>query len=277
MKIEKSVYPFTMPRRPKSGGKTVLTVDWDYFFHIPNTRTEAVTYDTDKRLEAALFTWGVGAGEFFEVEVWQTRAAAFFSQGWELPQVNQEWRSFWNRFNFSVDARAWYGDCHALMMMPKIVKGTSKVLNFDAHHDAGYRENYWEWQHYDWQDKNGAFLECWAMVYHLGGVEVITYYPHWGAYKMETDPYPIAPIQRLVDSVYAYPTFPDLIDEVLIVRSSPWVAPWCDADFMRFVKLCPVKPVLVGELPKRRFSLKDARRDAKIFQELERTYGQSIF
>jgi hypothetical protein len=82
----------------------ILSVDWDFFFPVPNA---------DPQLWA-LYDWQQGENPFFSSGfVWVTRATGFTMNGLPLPGTTGEEQTFWSRFRFKEDCWLWVAESHS--------------------------------------------------------------------------------------------------------------------------------------------------------------------
>jgi hypothetical protein len=210
-------------------GKRVLSVDWDYFFPVKTT-------DKD---EWMLYDWGAREAPFFIDQIWATREAAFLRAGKPLPMTSGEEKGFWKRFKFSSDAKLFISESHVHMCHADVweeIGFGANILNFDAHHDAGYKDADMTTPF----TKDGA-IHCgnWVIPHSLlGGNKTSLVYPNWKKDAFKQEPKPTLTLKRKFDDGkdYSKP-----FDVVFVCRSGAWVPPWVDDDFRKFVAACPVK------------------------------------
>jgi hypothetical protein len=221
----------------------LLTVDWDAFnvrlFEAdPETRTE------EERKQLGLYDWGHRESLFFIHGVWLTRAAGFLRNGLALPGTTGEEGAFWARCAIAPDAKLYYSESHLTASHPRIREGVTEVVNFDAHHDAGYRrskltEDQPRWQHPEPPDLPDH-LDCgnWAYRYLLEDVPYRVLYPRWrggGAEGAEVEP-DWRTVERVVDGggeITSQSGAP--FAKVHVCRSGAWVPPWNDRLFRAFL------------------------------------------
>ena len=209
-------------RTPKT--RTVLSVDFDFFFPTPEPEEPNAIF---------LFDWGHSEDRaIFYNAIWPPRAAAFLREGLELPGTSGEEANFWDRFTFSDNATLYSAESHSCIV-PHL-PGTEfvlNVLNYDAHHDAGYNRG---------KFKRGHRLTCdnWAAHLAADGVNVKTIYPAWKPHAFQEEPSPRVTIERCIDDGAAVKA---VIDAVFVCRSGVWVPPWLDGDFCDFMARCPVQ------------------------------------
>lgn len=203
----------------------LLTVDWDYFFPMPNP-------DSDESF--MLYDWAQSESEFLIRHIWESRAQGFVMNGLPLPRV-EGWSGFWNQFKIADDATLYMGESHLFAIDPEVREDIDEVWLFDAHHDAGYRgdesilrdgEERWE-------------CENWMVWYDLIGADLHVRYPEWRAWALDREPEPMATLDRQVVSETNMPD--DVVfDRIYVCRSGAWVPPWCDAEFNAWAEETPV-------------------------------------
>jgi hypothetical protein len=165
--------------------------------------------------------------------IWTSRAAALIASGKGLPGTTGEDLTFWDRFTFSPGAKLYVADSHARAWTPRVRNRVTEVVNYDAHHDAGYHG-----------DKTGflaygaASCDDWVLAYTGDCIPVSVVYPRWRDWAMTAEPEPPVPVPRRVDDGTPDPV---PFDRVFLCRSGAWVPPWADAAFYAFLAACPVK------------------------------------
>ena len=200
----------------------LLSIDWDFFFPIPS-RDPMFLYDWGHR-EAPLF---LGS------HMWVMRDAAFRVAGIPRPDVNNEWRTFWDTVRIAPDAELYFGESHAWAADPDVAEGVTEVWSFDAHHDGGY----------DRITTNQAFetgefrCDTWMILYGQMGAKLQMRYPKWRTKSDEGKPFmPFYMNRKKIMPGEKMPVF----DRVFVCRSGAWVPPWCDPKYSEFLSLCPV-------------------------------------
>lgn len=218
--------------------KTLLSIDWDFFFPIPEHDPNCL-YDWGHREDQNLF-YGL---------IWSIRAADFLRFRRELPATSGEEKDFWNRFHFKQDATLFYAESHSLIL--QVIKNTTHILNFDAHHDAGYSNG---------KKKQEQGCDNWVLYLpHKNTVRVI--YPSWKFYAFKAEPATQGKVKRIIDDGKP---IPDEVDTVFVCRSGAWVPGWLDDDFDNFLDNCPVRRhIQVGKLVERKWDDNDARQMSK--------------
>lgn len=250
----------------------LLVVDWDYFF--PNPM--AAGCDTLPR-DVFLYDWQPRENLYMIHGIWSTRAAGFMVHGLELPVV-KGFEGFWDRFTFSDEAIALYGDSnlwacnlHPYPLVEDAVEGEpwEKVTLFDAHHDCGYKGTYEKWAA---QDKVNC--ENWMLVHHQRGSALEVVHPPWRQKVDGIESGPLIPVERRIDTGGPVE---DVFDAVYICRSGAWVPPWCDEQFTEFVDALGEREgiAMVVEHPSNEWNhpredvMDEARRDVARMKALE--------
>jgi hypothetical protein len=203
--------------------KRLLSVDWDYFFPIPNSDDETwLLYDWGHK-EAPLFMGSM---------LWYSRDALFQARGLSRPTVNDQWKTFWSRVEIDPQAEMVFGESHSWAAAQEIAEDVTEVWSFDAHHDLGYNLH-------DLEDAVQGSYTCgtWLVHYVKNGAKVHVRYPEWKDPEEDGRP-KIGQLHDLAtyDPLERLPIF----DRVFVCRSGAWVPPWCDEDYVTFVHDCPV-------------------------------------
>lgn len=240
--------------------KNLLVIDWDYFFPVD-------PYGKNWQL----FDWGHSEGfSFMQNHIWTIRAADFDRAGVARPQVNDEWRDFWERFTFHEDTVLFYADSNS-QAYHEDVRGEgpyAQVWLYDAHHDSGYETPIEE------IIKSGKLsCEDWMVGYRLTQqAELHVRYPRWKAWAMEAEPEPIVPVDRQVDDFGPNPLE---FHTVMVCRSSAWVPPWGDGKFWDFITDAPVNEIYsLGSAEEPRvWSEDDVTQHAETIRQLEQGLG----
>lgn len=204
----------------------VLSVDWDYFF--------PCTY---------AFDWG-SRETLFNIETfWTVRAynkMLFDEQGRMMRREKapyaidafrprEDWRSFWETYcrispSKLVVAESHYTIAEVLNLLAQQMKGASfRVVNFDAHHDAGYQ-------------KGKPVVDCdnWAQKV----ASITDYTLVYPAYREGYNPQP-DPIREPDRTLYGPPDPSDLPSIYLlcfVCRSGAWTPPWSDDKWIEFIE-----------------------------------------
>lgn len=203
--------------------RDMLSVDWDFFFNVPEI------YELD---------WGHDEGfhPALQEMLWKHRASNFQLVGDPLPMTSGDEVGFWDRFRFTKDARLFIADSHMHAVDTRVhTMSVRRVWNYDAHHDAGYRS-------LDRLMKDG-YVDCsdWMAYYQLCGAKCHVVYPSWRAdhhLKASTQ----VPVSLHRDGAYSAPRVP--FSTVFVCRSSSWVPPWLDLKFVEFLSECPIKDIV---------------------------------
>jgi hypothetical protein len=121
--------------------------------------------------------------------------------GLPLPGTSGDEVGFWDRFNIGKETALFLADSHLRIQLPKVSESVTEVVNFDAHHDAGYGISF-----VDWVARKYVTCADWAIVYQLAGAEVKTVYPSWKPWAMTAESDPVLSgdddchaVQRVVD------------------------------------------------------------------------------
>ncbi|MGP2440941.1 hypothetical protein [Streptomyces sp. JW3] len=212
----------------------LLVIDWDFFFPTPAAGGPRSVHDH-------LLTWPVVEDEFHTEPIWEARYRDFHKAGIELPRV-QGWSGFWNRFVFSAGAHMLYGDSNvwAGLLWPSDIGSLDgswdSVHLFDAHHDAGYRNNHASFE--AWKTSgDGIRCETWMLAHHWAGAELYVHFPAWRQSLDRPREEPLVPVTMTIDDGAVQKTIFDL---VYVCRSGAWVPPWCDDSFTSFLRTCPL-------------------------------------
>lgn len=211
----------------------LLVIDFDFFFPEPDPATDAM----------GLYDWGRRESVLAIEVLWQSRAAAFLRRDMELPGLTGEQHGFWNRFNFTPDARLFAAESNAcaantaltnLFGYPDNGVAPDEVWLYDAHHDAGYRPDI---DIHALLDKGMYSCEDWMFLWHALGSKLNVRYPSWKDYAFDVEPDPIIPVDRQFD---ATDNGPDVeFDAVFLCRSGAWVPSWLDGEFFQFLADAP--------------------------------------
>lgn len=236
----------------------LLSVDWDYFFPNPN--------DTDPIGEEwPLYDWGSVESLPYITMLWEGRATAFVRNGLELPMA-QGWEQFWNRFRFRRGTKLYVSESHsAIVGLLSEFKGkkNSEVFNFDAHHDAGYRQE--TLKQINAKLKIGRVsCEDWVWWFIANRIDVRTIYPAWKSLKAEKPP--AWPILRTNDDGEPIETN---FGAVFLCRSGAWMPSWTDDQFGEFVNSFPGPVAYLEPKPlERTFSMEEVERETTMLEEL---------
>lgn len=187
-----------------------------------------------------LFDWGFSEsnGKSIMDFLWVDRAATFLLRGVDMPVVNDEWRTFWDRFDLSDNPPLFVGDSH--MWAGHEVVATQgdweEVVSFDAHHDLGYNGKEFETS----PGQYSVTCENWLRFYaEVVGAMTTVVYPDWKikAFALEESfDAKSSVICRMFNAKFNRRLKPDL---VFVARSGTWVPPWCDKQFKDFVRMYP--------------------------------------
>lgn len=232
----------------------LLSIDFDYFFPRPPEGTaEAFQF----------YDWSHAETMLYIEAVWPMRAATFLNQGRPLPQVNDDWKTFWSRFDFAPHAKLFYGESHAKGAHPEVTERIDgQVWVYDAHHDCGYfatdsvaaAQRAKEWMAGRWR------ADDWLVYYglRLGPSHLHVRYPthRSAAFTEEPTPYFSTLDRAFDDGAHNRVRF----HRVYLCRSGAWVPPWSDTAFDALVAAFPAKGATVDlGTVKRKFTLADAQ------------------
>lgn len=216
-----------------SDHKTLLVVDWDFFFPV-------VEHPAQDRFpgEWMLYDWGHSESIMFIEATWHVRALSFLQSGASLPTTNGQEHLFWDRFDIDDSSELYVSESNALAADVNVSEGVGEVLLFDAHHDAGYNGGNDDSDALD-VVRNGRYTcENWMFLYWALGADLNVYYPTWRSRAFEIEPTPWVPVNREHDDGLS--RVKQKIDRVFICRSGAWVPPWLDKSFLDFVSACPL-------------------------------------
>jgi hypothetical protein len=198
------------------------------FFPVPNADPELW----------ALYDWSHGENQFLSGGfVWATRALGFLANGLPLPGMTGEEETFWSRFRFKEEC--WLGVAESHGKIADLIGRGDTVVNYDAHHDAGYGKKLQDFQ-VSCEDWAHYAVEC-----RKAKVKVV--YPSW---KRTARCFPekqpdCKRVKREVDDGAA-----DLepFDAVFVCRSGAWVPAWLDDQFEAFVKQAGLRIVPLQDI-----------------------------
>lgn len=249
----------------------LLVVDFDFFFPEPES-------DPD-----FMYDWGHKESPLFIEMLWNNRAAAFVSNGLDLPTTTGEEDYFWDRFKFSKDARLFVSESNAQAASPHITDFLSNcpdplirsVWLYDAHHDCGYQGPDMDVEKLL---EDGRFsCENWMILYKALGAKLHVRYPSWKPWAMEAEPVPPIKVDRQVDVVGDNNPDDVVFDAVFLCRSGAWVPTWCDEQFFSFLHDAPMQSfmdLLADHYPlkTRPFDMKHVHEEIELWKTLrERT------
>lgn len=240
--------------------KNLLVIDWDFFFPMPLVGS----LERD-----ALYDWGHAETGLFVDKVWPLRAAEFYRQDLELPTVNTDWETFWDRFDIDPDAILYTDESNSGAVNTTVTADvTGDVWLYDAHHDCGYtfdlggleRWTKGEWSCEDWMVFYGRMLGT----SHLH-VRYPTHRPN--AFTEEPIPY-FEKIKMGLDRKFDDPDeLTPIFHSVFVCRSGAWVPPWCDDEHEQFVADAPVSRIVELRHYEREFNQRQAREVAAFLKK----------
>jgi hypothetical protein len=222
----------------------LLSIDWDYFFPVPNPIDD----------KEYLYDWSHSETvhpDLMANGIWLIRAAQFVAQKRDLPTTSGEESSFWDRFRFGQAPVLFYADSHSRIYKPEVSHKVREIWNFDAHHDAYESVS-------DVIEHRTVSAQNWATAFRMSNIEIWTYYPQWAGWMMQDKPH--VEVHPQVDPGHH---FRRKFDKVFVCRSGAWTPSWVEDKFWQFIESCPIatKVKLDGMTP-RKFDPAQARRIA---------------
>ena len=214
----------------------LLVVDWDFFFENPLEGKTA-------RMEAEwqLYDWGHNEGlAFMNDAIWGIRAGAFERNGFELPDVDQRWRQFADRFTLHEDAVIKFADSNMWAgSVEEVGAEFDEVWLFDAHHDLYQHKSVDDWLKKG-NDKDGVPVTCedWMFVHAFYGSSLVWRFPDWHELwkdVKDADDLEVAHAVGLDYDVDDWQNVDVEFTDVYVCRSGCWVPPWCDDQFDEFL------------------------------------------
>lgn len=235
----------------------LLAIDFDFFFENPLDGGES------RGGESFLYDWGHQENSFMIEHMWGPRSYGFLRNDLPLPMVNDDWKTFLSRFQFSPDARSYISESNleAGLIDPQHGGAFEQVWLYDAHHDSGYRQQTLK----QWTKRGIISCEDWMMLRYAQGSELHVRYPQWKV-GWDHEPEPSVPVDRKPDDL----TSPDVVfDTVHLCRSGAWVPAWCDVEFFALTTMLPGEVTEVGDYPllPRQFSVEEQRQ--RMTEEME--------
>lgn len=190
-------------RKIASKKEYCLTVDWDFFFE-----------------ENTLWDWGHAESELFHSLVWTFRTQA--EDHTELVnEPNLFWQKIASRYNVNIDT-VYVTDSH--LHAYEIASGYDRLLLIDTHHDV------WEPPREDTK----VYLDCgsWLNSWLNGDTTRVAFFDQSDSGK-KNFPVPDEYKSR-VRETRLHPSAE--ITSLHICRSSCWMPPWFDGEFIQFVE-----------------------------------------
>lgn len=232
-----------MPKAKQRQRGHLLVIDWDFFFENPldGGGMPEQTKGPKGHSVLGLYDWAHREDSMFieTSPMWTIRASAFIDAQLPLPHVNDEWKTFAQRFKFEDNGMLVYADSNrvAAFVAPDDRTTFESVWLYDAHHDCGYGfRSYNEWlRKFNKDGPNGVECEDWMLVHYRNGARLHYRSPAWHeAYAEEP---PKIPRQVTLDHAAAGTREPEDITfaGVVVCRSGAWVPPWCDDDYFAFL------------------------------------------
>lgn len=225
----------------------LLVVDWDYFFVNP---LESKSGDVNKWL---LYDWLHNESQgLYHDWIWGTRAAGFTRNGLELPQMDQRWRKFADRFTLHEDAEILYADSNLWAgSQTEVGDGFDEVWLYDAHHDLYQYKNLQDWHDRVSDDGERFRITCedWMFWHAYQGSRLVWRFPDWHDLWKEVADEDDLDIAKAVKLDYQMDDWEPVWTEfssVFICRSGCWVPPWCDDEFDQFLLTWDRDTVQIG-------------------------------
>lgn len=214
----------------------LLVVDWDYFF--PNPLESGCKPRPGE--DPILYDWGHSESMFMIDDIWGTRIEGFERNGLTVPDVDQRWRKFADRFSIDDDAVIKFAESNTFAGSRGYVGDDfESVWLFDAHHDL--------YQHTsvdDFLKKNtspeGTQISCedWMFWHKSCGSDLVWRFPDWHEIWKEVHEDDDLDIAREVNLDWKVDDWQPVdveFTDVFICRSGAWVPPWCDDEFNEFI------------------------------------------
>jgi len=212
--------------------KSLLVVDWDYFFPNP---IEGARLKKDHSY--GMYDWGHYESTLMIEHIWYSRAFPFIQRDLDLPGVNTRWKKFAERFNLSEDASVLVADSNAHSGDLLDIDGDpfSDVWLFDNHHDSGYKQKTWaEWLAKARTEEGGFQYSCedWMLIHYMQGAQLHWRWPTWNRSSHRSNWPKGVEVDAKVDDLKP---MDEEFDTLFICRSGAWVPPWEDDKFIDFV------------------------------------------
>jgi hypothetical protein len=236
--------------------RVFLSIDWDFFVR-----------------SMGIWDWGHRETPFFMSSfVWMERFASFWAQGIDIreemdPDTHAYPRpdSFWSLlsqmgYDFSECTDISVAESHAaagpvFYQLTREVGVPTYIVNFDAHHDAGYVK----WGELRQSIKAGSCAcDTWvcALMCWLDEVSFRIVLPNWMKEECEISEqvkvihranpkkmwsriavdWFMDPQQQTINSIVSRPGQRLVVDGIFICRSGAWTPPWLDTQFVNFVR-----------------------------------------
>jgi len=227
----------------------LLAIDWDYFFPSPMEGSPTTGHDM-------FFDWGHYENAFMIERVWPHRAVAFVGNDLPLPMVNDEWKSFLSRFQFTDDVVSYYSESNMLAGGLTSPDGQpfESVWLFDAHHDSGYHPTTLA----EWQATGRYSCEDWMLMHAQDGSELHVRHPRW----MSDWSQPSVKDVKVDIDRDDFGSLDVVFDTIHLCRSGAWVPPWCDEQFFEFTEALPGDVEEIGSyaVVPREFDMENVRK-----------------
>ena len=245
----------------------LLVIDWDYFFPNPmdggEYKTEVVDGKGREGNPTLLYDWGHHESPLMIEHIWPTRAQGFLMNNLPLPEVNDEWKTFAQRFQFDLDEDTYTyfaeSNMEAGNLSSPYGESFEHIYLYDAHHDSGYKYKTMA----EFRAAQRFSCEDWMLMHADRGSELHVRYPTWKTYwkTAETPP----PVDLVIDRAMDDGLDPGVVfDSVFLCRSGAWVPSWEDAKFFQFLDTLPGDEVEeLGQYPvlPRKFDLDKVREE----------------
>jgi len=230
---------------------TVISVDWDFF--TPHGMYEEITFSDGTTMPGMLvFDWQMSERRApeFERMLWETRCANFKRWGLDIQEMMKPKLSaldFCTEISIRMNGAmlpAWRGDSHAWagILVRDLAEqfGPLDVINFDAHHDLGYRAQPLD----DFKSHGNLHCDTWALAGLQQGCiqNYMVVYPDW----LGRNEWPgIKPWYRKFKRQIQVCNWSEWLDETdeiedpqagFFCRSSSWTPPWLDENFIELVE-----------------------------------------
>ena len=197
--------------------KTLLSVDWDFFFP-----------------DIAPYDWGHQESQLFYEAIWITRCSSINLLTRELAVDKMVpdrslLEEFWGRMVKGKPKQLFISDSHLDLYKVLEKIGPCLIDNYDAHHDFGYSDKFKDVDCGNWA------LRAWERglnpSYRL-------FYPGWRRESPEKIPewYPRDEEGDLFPIFHGLNISPNHYDYIFICRSSAWTPTWSDPEWMKFIR-----------------------------------------
>jgi hypothetical protein len=255
--------------------KVFLSVDFDYFAR-----------EEDE--------WDWGHAEYTDL-AWFTRVRHFEETSLERHATPHP-RDFWTKL---VEAGFSFDDCGTFSVADShlwaapdfldLAPGQVEIVNFDAHHDMGYKP--WKELKQEWLDKGRVDCSNWllGLLYAQPNLTASVVYPPWKGTREVDEGGPPSWKNKALKGRFSYGVYSEELLKklagdvvgIFIAKSSAWMPPWHDQAFVDFVEDGASTFDLIAEMPYesqerrnpmtvREFNLEAALDHNRQFQELSK-------